>query len=109
MVSFSEEEKVVLLDYRENANKWTDGKITDKSGPLSYKVTTGDQGTWRLHADQTFYHQFKQQDIQRTARTLICIQENKIFWVKLWILVAQHIGDTHYATGSLWTRSFIIE
>ena len=49
---FSEGEKVMVRDYRENTNKWTDAKITEKSGPLSYKVTTGDQGTWRRRADQ---------------------------------------------------------
>ena len=49
---FSEGEKVMVRDYRENTNKRTDAKITEKSGPLSYKVTTGDQGTWRRHADQ---------------------------------------------------------
>ena len=49
---FSEGEKVMVRDYRENTNKWTDAKITEKSGPLSYKVTTGDQETWRRHADQ---------------------------------------------------------
>ena len=38
-----------VLDF--TTNKWTDAKITEKSGPLSYKVTTGDQGTWRRHAD----------------------------------------------------------
>ena len=49
---FAEGEKVMVRDYRKNTNKWTDAKITEKSGPLSYKVTTGDQGTWRRHADQ---------------------------------------------------------
>ena len=49
---FSEGEKVMVRDYRENTNKWTDVKITEKSGPLSYKDTTGDQGKWRRHADQ---------------------------------------------------------
>ena len=44
---FSEGENVMVRDYRENTNKWTDAKVTEKSGPLSYKVTTGDQGTWR--------------------------------------------------------------
>ena len=42
----------MVRDYRDNANKWTDAKITEKTGPLSYKVTTGDQGNWRRHADQ---------------------------------------------------------
>ena len=42
----------MVQDYRENMNKWTDAKITEKSGPLSYKVTTGDQGKWCRHADQ---------------------------------------------------------
>ena len=49
---FSEGENVMVRDYRENTNKWTDAKITEKSGLLSYKVTTGDQGKWRRHADQ---------------------------------------------------------
>ena len=49
---FNEGEKVMVRDYRDNANKWTDAKITEKTGPLSYKVTTGDQGNWRRHADQ---------------------------------------------------------
>ena len=49
---FFDGENVMVRDYRENTNKWTDAKITEKSGPLSYKVTTGDQGTWRRHADQ---------------------------------------------------------
>ena len=39
---FNEGEKVMVMDYRDNANKWTDAKITEKTGPLSYKVTTGD-------------------------------------------------------------------
>ena len=38
--------------YRDNTNKWTNAKITEKTGPLSYKVTTGEQGNWRRHADQ---------------------------------------------------------
>ena len=42
----------MVRDYRDNANKLTDAKITEKTGPLSYKVTTGDQGNWRRHADQ---------------------------------------------------------
>ena len=45
-------EKVMVGDYCDNANKWTDAKITEKTRPLSYKVTTGDQGNWRRHADQ---------------------------------------------------------
>ena len=49
---FSEGEKVMVRDYRENANKWTDAKITEKTGPLSYRVTAGDQGNWRRHAYQ---------------------------------------------------------
>ena len=49
---FSEGEKVKVRDYRENKNKWTDAKITEKSASLSYKVITGDQGKWRRHADQ---------------------------------------------------------
>ena len=42
----------MVRDYRENTSKWTDAKITEKTGPLSYKVTTGEHGNWRRHADQ---------------------------------------------------------
>ena len=49
---FSKGEKVMVRDYRGNANKWTDAKIMEKTRQLSYKVTTGDQGNWRRHADQ---------------------------------------------------------
>ena len=40
-------------DNRENIKKkWTDAKTTEKSGTLSYKVTTGDQETWHCHEEQ---------------------------------------------------------
>ena len=51
----SEGEKVMVKDYRDNANKWTDTKITEKTGQLPYKVTTGDQGNWRRHAPNAKY------------------------------------------------------
>ena len=40
------------IKHKRRSNKWTDAKITEKTGPLSYRVTTGDQGNWRRHADQ---------------------------------------------------------
>ena len=42
----------MVRDYRENANKCLDAIIKEKTGPLSYRITTGDQGNWRQHADQ---------------------------------------------------------
>ncbi|MCG8113098.1 MAG: RNase H-like domain-containing protein [Candidatus Thiodiazotropha taylori] len=49
---FNEGENVMVRDYRDNGKKWTSAKITEKKGPLSYKVMTEDQGNWRRHADQ---------------------------------------------------------
>lgn len=42
----------MVRDSRDNCNKWTDAKITEKKGPLSYKVQTGEKGHWCRHADQ---------------------------------------------------------
>ena len=45
-------DNVMVRDYRENGDKWTSAKISEKSGPLSYTVQTGEKGNWRRHADQ---------------------------------------------------------
>ena len=48
----SEGEKVMVWGYRGNTNKWTDAKITQKTGPLSNKITTGEKGDWLRHDDK---------------------------------------------------------
>ena len=42
----------MVRDYRENSDKWTSAKISEKSGRPSYTVQTGEKGNWRRHADQ---------------------------------------------------------
>ncbi len=41
----------MVRDYRDGSNKWTNATISEKTGPLSYNVETGEKGTWRRHAD----------------------------------------------------------
>ena len=42
----------MVRDYRENSDKWTNAQVTQKTGPLSYKVQTNGNNNWRRHADQ---------------------------------------------------------
>ena len=45
-------DNVMVRDYRENSDKWTNAQVTQKTGPLSYKVQTNGNNNWRRHADQ---------------------------------------------------------
>ena len=101
----------MVRDYRENTNKWTDAKITEKSGPLSYKVSTGDQGKWRRHADQmvrTLVESTRPSEntsdvnLDISAPNISCESSDNSNPQKHNLL-----GDTHYATGSLGTGSLI--
>ena len=38
---------VMVRDYRENSDKWTNAQVTQKTGPLSYKVQTNQNNKWR--------------------------------------------------------------
>ena len=42
----------MVRDYCENSDKWTNAQVTQKTGPLSYKVQTNENNKWRRHADQ---------------------------------------------------------
>ena len=44
-------QSVIARDYR-TKNKWVPGVITDRTGPLMYKVDIGSNELWRRHADQ---------------------------------------------------------
>ena len=78
---FNEGEKVMVRDYRDNANKWTDAKITEKTGPLSYKVTTGDQGSWRRHADQMLSTSVERtQPSESTLDVSVATREPNVKW-----------------------------
>ncbi|RXN06430.1 adhesion G- coupled receptor G7-like protein [Labeo rohita] len=41
-----------MRSYTKDSNKWTPGVITDVTGPLSYRVRTGDGQVHRRHVDQ---------------------------------------------------------
>ena len=43
---------VAVKDYRGNDPKWIPGTISDKTGPVSYRVEVGPDVNWRRHADQ---------------------------------------------------------
>ena len=45
-------DNILVRDYRENSDKWTNAQVTQKTGPLSYKVQTNENNKRRCHADQ---------------------------------------------------------
>ena len=48
---FDTGDTVLVRDYREG-RKWTKGRISFKTGPLSYEVDIGNGTIWRRHVDQ---------------------------------------------------------
>lgn len=45
-------DRVLTRDYTAAGDKWAEGVIVKKTGPLSYKVDVGRDAHWRRHADQ---------------------------------------------------------
>ena len=45
---------VAVKDYRGNGPKWIPGTISDKTGPVSYRVEAAPDVSWRRHADQIY-------------------------------------------------------
>lgn len=45
-------ERVLVRDYSKNATKWAEGKILQRSGPVTYKVKTADDRIHKRHIDQ---------------------------------------------------------
>ncbi|XP_051782565.1 uncharacterized protein K02A2.6-like [Erpetoichthys calabaricus] len=45
-------EPVLVRDYRKGEEKWTQGVVMEKTGPVSYKINVGQQGVWKRHVDQ---------------------------------------------------------
>ncbi|XP_048731638.2 uncharacterized protein K02A2.6-like [Ostrea edulis] len=48
---FKENDHVIVRDYRNN-DKWINGQIRSKLGPLSYEVNTNQGSVWKRHIDQ---------------------------------------------------------
>ncbi|KAG7294716.1 hypothetical protein JYU34_022785 [Plutella xylostella] len=43
---------VLARDYSARGGKWTEGKLVEQTGPVSYKVDVGREVQWRRHSDQ---------------------------------------------------------
>ena len=44
-------ESVLVRDYRKDFEKWVQGTVDQRTGPVSYRVRVGND-SWRCHADQ---------------------------------------------------------
>lgn len=49
---FEKGQQVLTRDYTRNSNKWQEGNIEEKTGPVSYKVAFKNGNVCRRHADQ---------------------------------------------------------
>ncbi|CAG4953647.1 unnamed protein product [Colias eurytheme] len=49
---FSVGDAVLARDYRSKEDKWVEGTVSKKTGPVSYKVELGNGIEWRRHVDQ---------------------------------------------------------
>ncbi|CAB3249944.1 unnamed protein product [Arctia plantaginis] len=45
-------EPVLARDYSVGKNKWSNGTVTEQTGPVSYRVNMGNGVEWRRHRDQ---------------------------------------------------------
>lgn len=45
-------DSVLVRGYSNKAQKWVEGNVVDKTGPVSYRVNVGDGVQWRRHQDQ---------------------------------------------------------
>nr|XP_034837060.1 uncharacterized protein K02A2.6-like [Maniola hyperantus] len=45
-------EAVLARDYTQKGRKWSEGVISEKTGPVSYKVNISNGNEWRRHQDQ---------------------------------------------------------
>ncbi|XP_039757383.1 uncharacterized protein K02A2.6-like [Pararge aegeria] len=45
-------EAVLVRDYTKRTGKWSEGLISEQTGPVSYKVKVGNGTEWRRHQDQ---------------------------------------------------------
>lgn len=43
---------MLVRGYSDKGQKWVEGKVMEKTGPVSYKVKVGDGVQWRRHQDQ---------------------------------------------------------
>ena len=67
-------EQVLVQNFR-GEPKWLDGTITEKTGPVSYKVLVGDQ-QWKRHVDQM--HQKRVNHPSRDTNVSVTFSENAI-------------------------------
>ena len=61
-------EPVRVRDYRKGEEKWTQGIVVEKTGPVSYRINVGVPGVWKRHVDQMLTR--PDPDLQQTAVNL---------------------------------------
>ena len=49
---FSESDLVMAKEYKNNDWQWSEGKVIEKLGPVTYNVKTEDDRIWKRHVDQ---------------------------------------------------------
>ena len=59
---------VLVRDYRKGEEKWTQGTVVEKTGPVSYRVNVGVPGVWKRHVDQMLTR--PDPELQQTAVNL---------------------------------------
>ncbi|KAJ8704210.1 hypothetical protein PYW08_012934 [Mythimna loreyi] len=52
MRTLAQQEPVMIRDYTKSNRKWTEGVVAERTGPVSYIVTTSDGRTHKRHIDQ---------------------------------------------------------
>ena len=57
-----------MRDYRKGEEKWTQGIVVEKTGPVSYRINVGVPGVWKRHVDQMLTR--PDPELQQTAVNL---------------------------------------
>lgn len=66
--SLTEGSRVLVRDYRRNTDRWSEGLVVSKLGPVTYTVLVGNE-TWKRHIDQLKENKLSEIDnVQNRAR-----------------------------------------
>jgi hypothetical protein len=67
---FDDGQSIIALDYKGKGNKWTSVIITEREGPLMYKVEIEPGAIWRRHIDQLRDSEINENNIEEPAIVL---------------------------------------
>jgi hypothetical protein len=67
---FEDGQSVITRDYRVKGNEWTSVIITEREGPLMYKVENEPGIIWRRHIDQLRDSKINENNIEKPAIVL---------------------------------------